>query len=401
MKRVLVIAIALCAAVPARADRAKAEQYFRAGAQAFRQQSFEAAAEDFEAAYKELPLPDIAFSAAQAYRRQYFIDPKPRYVQRAVQLYEIYLAAVKTGGRVGDASDGLAEMKRELDKLGAQGARVDTTQPAATRLAVSVVTAGDVQQGMSELGAMPASEAPKAKATIDGKPVELFVPVDVSPGEHVIAVAAPGFYPVTIKRVAVEGASDVVEAQLQPEPAQLTLHTEHGAHVSIDGKPVGTTPLAVQALPAGHHLVAISARGHEPVIRELQLARDQHLTLDAPLAKTGKRKAVPWLLGGAGVLAVASGGTAIIAASADSDLAKLEHMREQSGITAAQYAQLRNDQDRRDTFRSAAFVLGGAAVVTGAIAAALYWFDEPTPGERALVPAVVPGGVGLSLSGQF
>ena len=402
MMRALVIALVVLAAMPAHADRAKAEQYFRAGAQAFRQQSFAAAAENFELAYKELPLPDIAFSAAQAYRRQYYIDAKPRYVQRAVVLYEAYLDAVKSGGRVADAADGLAEMKRELDRLGAQGARVDTAQGSATRLAVSVVTAGEAHESVGELSALPAaSDAPKAEATLDGKPVQLFVPVDVSPGEHVIAVTAPGYFPVTIRRVAVAGATDVVEAELKPQPAQLVLHTESGARVAIDGKPVGTAPLAAQPLAAGKQLVTITRRGREPVMRQVEFARAQELSLDAPLAKTGKRRAVPWLLGGAGVLAIGSGVTAIVALSADSSLSKLETQRERTGITEQQLGQLRDDQNRRDTFRSTAFVLGGAAVVTGAIAAALFWFDEPQPAERAFVPTMVPGGGGVTLVGRF
>jgi hypothetical protein len=92
-------------------DRAAAERYFRAGAKAFAAQNFGAAATDFDEAYKALPLPEIAFSAAQAYRRLYRIDPKPEYVKRAVELYRVYLDKVKTGGRVADAADNLADME--------------------------------------------------------------------------------------------------------------------------------------------------------------------------------------------------------------------------------------------------------------------------------------------------
>src|SRR5438445_11938404 len=99
---VLVVAVAT-----AHADRSKAEQYFYAGEAAFKNQNFAAAAANFELAYREDPLPEIAFSAAQAYRRQYFIDGKPDHVKRAFDLYQAYLDKVKTGGRVADAADGL------------------------------------------------------------------------------------------------------------------------------------------------------------------------------------------------------------------------------------------------------------------------------------------------------
>ena len=115
-------------------DKAAAERYFRAGAKAYAAQNFAAAATDFDEAYKALPLPEIAFSAAQAYRRLYRVEPKPEYVRRAVELYRAYLDKVKTGGRVGDAADNLAEMERELDKLEASGdRRLDGAARSSTR----------------------------------------------------------------------------------------------------------------------------------------------------------------------------------------------------------------------------------------------------------------------------
>ena len=60
--RAWLVLLALAGLAPsAYADKAKAEQYFHAGAEAFKKQSFEAASEQFELAYKELALPEIAF----------------------------------------------------------------------------------------------------------------------------------------------------------------------------------------------------------------------------------------------------------------------------------------------------------------------------------------------------
>ena len=398
--RALAVVLIVLAAAPARADRAKAEEYFRAGAQAFKQQNFGAAAEQFELAYRELPLPQIAFSAAQAYRRQYFIDPQPRYVQRAVELYEKYLADVKTGGRVGDAADGLAEMRRELDRLNARGTHFEAAQQPQTRLAVSVTVAGEARAALGDLSAVPVTDTTGVHATLDGKPVELFAPIEVAPGDHVVEVRAPGYFPIRIARRAVEGASDVVEAELRPVPAHVTVHTDDGASVAIDGKPVGTAPLAALALPAGRHTVAITRRGRIPVVRDVELARDQALALDAPLAKTGKRRALPWLLGGTGVLAAGSAVTAVLALSADDRLGKLERERTTTGLTAAQFHDLQDEQRKRDRYRDAAFALGGAAVAAGAVAAAFYWFDSPGP-EHALVPAITGDSAGVSLVGRF
>ena len=73
-------------------DKVLAEKYFRAGAKAYSAQNFQAAASNFDEAYKALPMPEIAFSAAQAFRKLYQVEPKPEYVRRAVELFEFYLA---------------------------------------------------------------------------------------------------------------------------------------------------------------------------------------------------------------------------------------------------------------------------------------------------------------------
>ncbi|HEY1550424.1 MAG TPA: PEGA domain-containing protein, partial [Kofleriaceae bacterium] len=253
--RALVI-VALLASL-AHADRAKSEAYFAAGAAAYKQQSFAAAAEQFELAYKELALPEIAFSAAQAYRRQYFVDPKPEYVKRAVELYRLYLDQVKSGGRVGDASDGVAEMQRELDRLTASGARIvelGEVKRDRTRLAVSV-------------------EAPGAKATLDGKPIELFAPIECAVGPHVVEVTADGFASAKLTRKVVEGATELVDVTLEPLPAKLAVTTEAGAAIAIDGHTLGVAPLETQAVAAGPHAVAITRRGRVPVERSITLAR--------------------------------------------------------------------------------------------------------------------------------
>ena len=69
--RALAIVVLLAASVAHAEDKAAAERYFRAGAKAYAAQNFAAAATDFDEAYKNLAMPEIAFSGAQAYRRLY------------------------------------------------------------------------------------------------------------------------------------------------------------------------------------------------------------------------------------------------------------------------------------------------------------------------------------------
>jgi hypothetical protein len=404
MPRLVIVAIVLAAAV-AHADRTKAEQYFYAGEAAFKNQNFGAAAANFELAYKEAALPEIAFSAAQAYRRQYFIDGKPDHVKRAVELYQAYLDKVKTGGRVADAADGLAEMKRELAALIAKGVKIEGIEDKKlTRMSVSIVVAGSAQASKTELASMPATSSLGATAKIDGKPVEPFAWIDVAPGEHEIEAAAKGYFPITEKRRIADGATEQVEVTLQPKPGRLTVRVDAGVHVAIDSSPVGDAPLAVQELRAGHHVVAITARGREPVVHEIDVARGEEQTVDVGrLRRTFKRKLVPWLWGGAGALAIGSGITAAIAIGDDKHMTSLEHQRETVGLSIAQLADYRTTGRHRDEARAAAFATGASAIAVAGVAAVLFWFDTPTVGERAraIAPMPVAGGATVGVVGRF
>jgi len=400
VKRIFVILLALAGLTPsAYADKAKAEQYFHAGAEAFKKQSFEAASEQFELAYKELALPEIAFSAAQAYRRQYFIEPKPAYVKRAVELYHVYLDNVKHGGRVADASDGLAEMQRELDKLTAQGTKIETVQHAATRIAISAIVRGDKKATeLTEISALPDASTTGATATVDGKAAELFTPIDVPPGDHTVEIAAPGYFPQTIKRKVVEGSTELVEATLEPKPAKLVVHTDDDAEIAVDGKPV---PAESVDLPAGHHVVVITARGRRPVLREVEIGRGETHTLDIGLEATAKRRAVPWVLGATGVLVAGTVTAALIARSHDDTMQQIETKREQMGISADELARYHHETNQRDAYRDAAYIAGGAALATGAVAAALYFFDTPHLEERAVIPTATSTSAGVSFVGRW
>jgi PEGA domain len=383
--RALIVMIMLASV--AYADRGKSEAFFAAGAAAYKQQSFAAAAEQFELAYKELALPEIAFSAAQAYRRQYFVDPKPEYVKRAVELYRIYLDQVKSGGRVGDASDGFAEMQRELDRLTASGAHIvelGEVKRDQTRLAVSV-------------------EAPGAKATLDGKPIELFAPIVCAAGPHVVEVTADGFASAKLTRQVVDGATELVDVTLEPLPAKLTIQTEAGAAIAIDGHTLGVAPLETQAVAAGPHVVAITRRGRIPVERTVTLTRGGSQSLDVALTMTGRRKIVPWLGLTAGVIAAGAIATTIVAVHYDHGMQDLDAERLSTGITVAQLADYRRDVRLRDDLRDASYALGGAAIAAGVTALALYYFDLPTLGEHAatIVPATTPTSAGVAITGRF
>ena len=55
----------------------------------------------------------------------------------------------------------------------------------------------------------------------------------------------------------------------------------------------------------------------------------------------------------------------------------------------------------RDHFVTATWILGGAAVAAGAIAAGLYFFDTPQPTERLIVPTATSNSASVSVVGRF
>jgi hypothetical protein len=400
MKRALMIVMAFASAAHAD-DKEAAERYFRAGSKAYSAQNFAAAAADFDEAYKAMALPEIAFSAAQAYRRLYRLDAKPEYVRRSVELYRVYLAQVKSGGRVGDAADSLGEMERELDRLGIKLTASTPAAPAVehTRLGVSVTIAGQASEtSLREVGDATGEVAKGLHATLDGKPIEPFALVDVDARDHVLAVTADGYQPADKHVVAIAGQSQLIELELHAKPATVTVHTESEATVSMDGR---AAPGFTLEVPSGKHLLVVTHRGREPFGKELVLGRGEALTVAAPLRETSRRRAVPWVLTGAGVLAAGAITTGIVALVRDghaSDLRDQLAMGNQPASTADDYDRTVNS---RDHFVTATWILGGAAVAAGTTGLLLYLFDQPNAESVRLAPVIGPTSGAAMLTGHF
>jgi hypothetical protein len=402
------LVLALLVALTGRADaddRARAEQYFRTGEKAFAAQNFGAAADNFEEAYKALPLPEIAFSAAQAYRRQYRVDAKPEYVRRAVALYHLYLDKVKTGGRVADAADALAEMQRELDKLSkAEREGPVVAAPPPTRLGVDVSFGGVPvrSEALREIEdrtlAMPADLV----VTIDGRAVPPFALVDVPEGRHALHVAAAGYFPRDKEAVAIDGASSMIDVTLDPKPARIAIETEEGAAIDLDGRLVGSAPRAPLEVAAGAHRIAITHRGRIAIVRDLVVANDQAVELRAPLVMTARRRAVPYVTAGAGLLAVASASGAVAAYLAERDAQKiLDHKNGPGNLDPVLAQKYSSDRDDRQTGRTVGWICGGAAIAAAAVAYALWQLDEPAPDAPRIAPTVSGNGGVVSVVGRF
>lgn len=408
MKRVLLLVLLLVGLFASSAhaeDRAAAERYFRAGAKAYAAQSFAAAAQNFDEAYRQAPMPEIAFSAAQAYRRLYRIDPRPEHVKRAVELYRAYLKDVKSGKRVGDAADNLAEMERELDKLKLAGSVSGSTTaaPVRTRLGVSVTFADQrATEELREIADATGEAATKGlTAKLDGKPLEPFALVEVDAKEHLITVAADGYFPVEKKTIAVDGQSSLVEIQLQPKPAAVTVKTESGAKIVVDGRTASANHAGTLEVPAGRHLITVLRSGREPFAREIDVTRGDTLRLDAPLVPTARRRAVPWVLGGAAVLAGVAVTTGILTAVHDGNASDLRTQLDMGNRPPSDGDAYDAEVRSRDRYRTATWVFGGAAIATGAVGVLLLLFDSPSAEGVQVTPAIGNHSGGVVLGGSF
>jgi hypothetical protein len=116
----LVAGLALTPGVHAQESGEKLEQakgLFNMGAQLYAAGKYAAAIQNFEAAYKLAPRPALLFSIAQAERRYYFESRQPDYLRKAIAHYKEYLGQVGQGGRRAEAGQALAELELVASKL--------------------------------------------------------------------------------------------------------------------------------------------------------------------------------------------------------------------------------------------------------------------------------------------
>lgn len=391
------ILVLLLASVSYADPRSDAQKRFYIGVKAYHANNFAAAAEHFEEAYKILPLPEIAFSAAQSYRRQYRIDRKIERAQRAVELYRLYLDEVKTGGQVGIAADGLDAMERELSKLGTAKVTVAPVVERTTIIINPELASERKTEGMFEIG--EEAETTRVVALLDGKPVPVYDRIDVEAGPHKIHVEAEGYLPADVTERAVSGSNITANVSLAPRPAKVTVKTENGARIRVDGRQAQGPELS---LPAGRHVISITKRGRESVAREVTVKRGETLVVDEALEKTTRRKAVPWVAGTAAGLAVISTASLIGALVYDGRAAdKLDSFENEGDKSPSDVSDYNGLVQRRDRLATGAWITGGAALLAGGAALALYFFDAPGDAEVRVAPIASEGGAGVVIGGRF
>jgi tetratricopeptide (TPR) repeat protein len=360
----LVVVFGLFPAVARADDNADARSFFKAGAAAYRAGDYLAAIQALDAAYRATPLPAIAFSLAQAERRQYFVSREPAYLMRAVEHYRTYLAKVPSGGRRADAADALAQLEPLASSL-------STTPTADNGAATSPASA--------KTRLMVSSEGRGVTVSLDGAPpVPSPLIAEVEPGPHTARIAAAGFFTSERSVVAVAGELVPVEVELKERPAVVFVEPSMEAELYVDGSYLGKVGKGARVeLTGGLHQFAFARKGRRLESRVLTVERGSTTHLPVELKWTGERIAAVSLFAASGVTLLGGLGLSALAAERQREAQKILDKTEEESISQAELADYESAVEQRNRLRASAiasFAISAGSFLTGAF---LFELDEP------------------------
>lgn len=357
----------------------RARTLFVTGSKAYNERKYAVAIDAFESAYALAPRASIVFALAQANRLQYYVDGEFERIENAVEYYRQYLERDDADPQQSDlAIRHLASLNPQLGRLSRK------RDESVARLIVSA----DAPDAMVRLG--------------DGPPQEVPAAFEMPPGPVQITVTAPGYASQTREVVTVGGTGLPIDVQLVPLPGTLTVQTEEGAEVRVDGRSLGSAPVAAQTLPPGTHRVVVLASGREPFVNVFALSAEDDVQVVAELEQTPQRIAAWATFGLAGALAVGSGITGALALDAQQDAEVFAARWQADGLDPEEADTYNGLVDERDQWTERTLILGVSAGVALALGGALWLFDDPqAPNQPVLTPSVAPGGNGAGLWGTF
>jgi tetratricopeptide (TPR) repeat protein len=363
----LLLGIGSLAQAQSAADLERAKASWRAGAVAYTAGEYAPAIQAFEAAYALTPLSPIAFSLAQAYRRQYFVARDRSQLERAVALFRRYVQEVPQGGRSADALDALSQLEPLL-----------ATQPTPEQPAA-------VEARPTRL--MITADASDARISIDGAPALPSPAIqEVAPGAHRVRVEAAGYKPSERVVTALPGELILSETALRELPASLVVASSSNAELYVDGAFVGHGgPHATFALASGPHTLTLTQPGHRIAQRTVVLRRGETLPVQLPVEITLQRKVARALFAAGGVGAVAGIVFGALALQHQRDAQVFLRDQERGNVTDAQADEYDSDVRRRNRLRLASGLSLSAAGVIFVAAVVTHQLDRPNFGEAQRV----------------
>jgi hypothetical protein len=357
------------------ADLERAKESFKAGAVAYGAGDYLAAIQALESAHALTPLPAIAFSLAQAERRQYFVDHEPAHLDRAISLFRRYVQQVPSGGRRGDALDSLAQL--EPLAAGRPG-----SSPAVAPALAAPPTAEVAPARPTRL--MITAEAPAARLSLDGEPAAASPLIRrVQPGQHSVEVTAPGFFPVTRELTAVPGELIPVALTLNERPSGLAIAAPGGTELFLDGVFMGRGGASLTLLlPSGPHRLTAARNGYRVWSRDLKLERGQTSEVRVQLQPTGQRAAARLLFIGGGVALGAGVVFAALGFRAQQRAQDFLDRQARGNVSSGALDDYGSDVIARDRYRLAS--AGALASALGLTITALFLHELDHPAQEDL-----------------
>jgi len=384
------------AATPTPADTERAKDWFKAGAAAYAAGDYPAAIQALDAAYALTPLPPIAFSVAQAERRQYFVDRRSEHLMRSVALFRRYLEEVPKEGRRADAIDALSQLEPLLAQLASSVAPplAPSARESSTRIMVLCETRG-------------------ARISVDGiEPGASPLIREVTPGPHAVVVVAPGYRDSRRDVVAVLGELVPISVSLAELPARVALSTPPDAEVYVDGVLVSQGGSPVLELSSGRHRVSVAEKGYRVETRSLVLERGQTQSESFTLEPTKQRLASQALLIGGAATLGAGAALSVLSLRAENQAQDFLVRHQDGNVSSAELVRYNADVATRDRYRWIAGATFAASL--GMLISGLFLHELDTPGPedlyRSLPPAersldasafVGPKEWGATLTGEF
>jgi len=250
-------------------------------------------------------------------------------------------------------------------------------------------TASDLQAGRTARVLVSANVA-GAEVSLDDAP---FVPApltaNVTRGPHRARLRAAGYDDADLTVPAVPNELVARHVSLHPKPAKLTVTGTPGARISIDGQVRATVPnQAPLAVEPGSHFVAVTLRGHEPLTRRIEVARDQPFDLKAELSWT-RQRVIAWStlsVGAAGL--VATGVLTGLTFSRQSEALTLSGRPASEPLSPTERDTYNRTLKDRNDFGQAAGIAAGASAALLAAGVGLFVLDE----AEVVVPEAQPSG---------
>jgi tetratricopeptide (TPR) repeat protein len=365
----LVIPAGASAQQPADLDRAK--ESFKAGAAAYAAGEYLAAIQALDAAYQLTPLPAIAFSLAQAERRQYFVVRRREHLDRAITLFRRYVDQVPSGGRRIDALDALSQLEPFAATLTESQSKEGT------------VRAPEVEDAIRPTRLMITADTPGAQISMDGGPSGASPLIrEVEPGLHRIHIGASGYFSDEREVTAVAGELIPVSASLRERPSTVTVTTPADAELYVDGNFVsrGGDQVALQ-VSRGAHRLHIAQTGHRVSLHLLDLRPGETQDIHPSLERTWQRRAAQMLfVGGAAALGA---GLVLAVLAVGAEHRAQDFLGKQAGgnVTAHELSDYHAAVASRNHYRTATVVSMASSLaflITGLL---LYELDRPDPQE--------------------